>query len=161
VSSIYTVLRSKSRSNIGSRFWDWALDWKNLTQAPVWDATQGFGGNGAVDSTVTVGHGRCVQDGPFAHLQLQYYNNDWRPHCLSRGFIPAELQEHFGAQRLNSSAMAAVMDEPDYYKFLMKLEEGPHSAIPITVRGDFSRFTAPNGKCLTHFLGYRADLCSL
>lgn len=41
--------------------------------------------------------------------------------------------------------MAAVLDEPDYYGFLLMLEDGPHSAIPITVRGDFSRFTAPNG----------------
>ncbi|KAI1084257.1 putative tyrosinase [Whalleya microplaca] len=125
-------------------YWDWAQDWANLTQAPVWNATEGFGGNGNVDLPTTVGHGHCVQDGPFAGLQVQYYNKDWNPHCLSRGFLTGELRDHFGAQRLNSSAMATVLDEPDYYGFLLMLEDGPHSAIPITVRGDFSRFTAPN-----------------
>ncbi|XXG94400.1 hypothetical protein Hte_000655 [Hypoxylon texense] len=125
-------------------YWDWTRDWANLTQAPVWDATEGFGGNGNVDLPTTVGDGRCVQDGPFAGLQVQYYNEDWNPHCLSRGFLTGELQDHFGAQRLNSSAMAAVLDEPGYYGFVLKLEDGPHSAIPITVRGDFLRFTAPN-----------------
>jgi tyrosinase len=117
----------------------------NLTRAPVWDATEGFGGNGNMSLPTTVGNGQCVQEGPFAGLQVQYYNEDWNPHCLSRGFLTGELQDHFGAQRLNSSAMANVMDELDYYKFLLKLEDGPHSAIPINVRGDFSRFTAPNG----------------
>ncbi|KAI0405660.1 putative tyrosinase [Xylaria palmicola] len=125
-------------------YWDWTRDWRNLTQAPVWDATEGFGGNGNVNLPSTVGHGHCVQDGPFAGLQVQYYNEDFNPHCLSRGFLTGELQDHFGAQRLNSSAMAAVLGQPDYYQFLLMLEDGPHSAIPIIVRGDFSRFTAPN-----------------
>lgn len=111
----------------------------------MWDAVEGFGGNGDVNMATTVGHGHCVQDGPFAGLQVQYYNEDWYPHCLSRGFLTGELLDRFGAQRLNASTMAAVLDEPDYYRFLLKLEVGPHSAIPITVQGDFYRFTAPNG----------------
>ncbi|KAK8064599.1 tyrosinase [Apiospora phragmitis] len=74
-------------------YWDWTHDWANLTQAPVWSTTEGFGANG---------------------------------------------------NRLNGTAMAAVLGESDYYGFLLKLEDGPHAAIPITVRGDFSRFTAPN-----------------
>ncbi|KAI8946359.1 putative tyrosinase [Xylaria longipes] len=125
-------------------YWDWTRDWADLTRAPVWDATEGFGGNGNVNLPTTVGQGHCVQDGPFAGLQVQYYNEDWNPHCLSRGFLAGELLDHFGAQRLNTSAMAAVLDEPYYYGFLLKLEDGPHSAIPIIVRGDFYRFTAPN-----------------
>ncbi|KAH9909712.1 putative tyrosinase [Xylariomycetidae sp. FL2044] len=125
-------------------YWDWTRDWANLTQAPVWDAIEGFGGNGNVNTPITVGDGHCVEEGPFAGLQVQYYNEDWNPHCLSRGFLTPDLQDHFGAQRLNSSAMAAVLDESDYYHFLLSLEDGPHSAIPIIVHGDFSRFTAPN-----------------
>jgi tyrosinase len=125
-------------------YWDWTRDWTDITQSPVWDDTEGFGGNGNVNSPTTVGNGHCVQDGPFAGLQLQYYDKDWNPHCLSRSFLTGEYQDHFGAQRLNSSAMAAVLNEPNYYKFLLRLEDGPHSAIPILVRGDFLRFTAPN-----------------
>ncbi|KAI0197510.1 putative tyrosinase [Astrocystis sublimbata] len=126
-------------------YWDWTQDWANLTQAPIWSAVEGFGGNGDSDHPAPVGGGYCVQDGPFAGLQVQYYNEDWRPHCLSRGFLAAESYlEHFGAHRLNSSAIASVLDIPDYFRFLLMLEDGPHSAIPIIVRGDFSRFTAPN-----------------
>ncbi|KAI2618482.1 putative tyrosinase [Hypoxylon sp. NC1633] len=125
-------------------YWDWTRDWADLTQSPIWSATEGFGGNGNMDLPTTVGDGRCVQEGPFAGLQVQYYDEDWNPHCLSRGFLTGEVQDHFGAQRLNSSAIAAVLDEPDYYKFVLRLEDGPHLAIPIIVRGDFLRFTAPN-----------------
>jgi tyrosinase len=101
-----------------------------------------------VDLPTTVGHGHCVQDGPFSDLQVQYYNKDWKPHCLSRGFLTGDLLNYFGTQRLQGGTIAAVLEEPDYYRFLLKLEDGPHSAIPITVRGDFSRFTAPNGMFL-------------
>jgi len=116
-----------------------------LTQAPVWDAIEGFGGNGNTSLPVTVGHGHCIEDGPFADLQVQYYSEDWNPHCLSRGFLAAELRDRFVADRLNKSVMEDIMNEPRYFDFLLRLEDGPHSAIPITVRGDFSRFTAPNG----------------
>jgi hypothetical protein len=117
----------------------------NLTQSPVWDTREGFGGNGNLDLPTTIGHGRCVSDGPFSHLEVQYYSNNLRPHCLSRGFLTGKLQDRFGAQRLNDTAIAAVLNESDYFDFLIKLEEGPHLAIPINVRGDFSRSTAPNG----------------
>ncbi|KAI1146253.1 putative tyrosinase [Nemania diffusa] len=126
-------------------YWDWTQDWANLTQAPIWGSVEGFGGNGDSDHPAPVGDGYCVQNGPFAGLQVQYYNEDSRPHCLSRGFLVAEeYLEHFGAHRLNSSAIAGALDIPDYFRFLSMLEDGPHSAIPILVRGDFSSFTAPN-----------------
>lgn len=94
---------------------------------------------------MTIGDGYCVEDGPFAGLEVQYYNEDWNPHCLSRGLLTGAFLDHFGAQRVNSSAVAAVLDAPDYYSFLLMLEDGPHSSIPTIVRGDFLRFTAPNG----------------
>ncbi|KAK6065103.1 hypothetical protein SCUP515_11410 [Seiridium cupressi] len=40
-------------------YWDWTRDWANLTQAPVWNATEGFGGNGNTDPPITVGGGWC------------------------------------------------------------------------------------------------------
>ncbi|KAI0521558.1 putative tyrosinase [Xylaria bambusicola] len=125
-------------------YWDWTRDWADLTQSPVWDAKEGFGGNGNINNATTVGHGHCVEDGPFAGLQVQYYNLDWYPHCLSRGFLAGDFLDEFGAQRLNRTAIAAVLDEPDYYQFVLKLEDGPHASVPIIVRGDFYRFTAPN-----------------
>ena len=38
------------------------------------------------------------------------------------------------------------MRENDYYRFLIRLEAGPHLSIPKFVMGDFSLFTSPNGK---------------
>ncbi|KAI0436029.1 putative tyrosinase [Xylaria telfairii] len=125
-------------------YWDWTRDSADLAQAPVWDAMEGFGGNGNVKQPITVGHGHCVEDGLFAGLQVQYYDMDWYPHCLSRGFLTGDFLDVFGAHRLNSSAITSILEETDYYQFVLKLEDGPHASIPIIVRGDFYRFTAPN-----------------
>ena len=58
------------------------MDWRNLTQAPVFHIDDGFGGDGNTGE-VTVGHGRWVIDGPFANLEVQYHNEDRRPQCFS------------------------------------------------------------------------------
>ena len=121
------------------------MDWKNLTQAPVWHSDDGFGGDGNVTGEVTVGHGRCVIDGPFANLEVQYYNEDHEPQCLSRGFLNSTSMAIAGSF-IRPAAVEAVLNESKYSTFLLRFEDGPHSAIPISVKGEFSKFTAPNGK---------------
>ncbi|KAI1326470.1 putative tyrosinase [Xylariaceae sp. FL0255] len=89
------------------KYWDWTLDSANLTQAPVWSTTDGFGGNG---------NRHCVQDGPFAGIQVQYFEEAWEPHCLSRSLLPHQ-----------------------YLGFC-----GLRVTIPLFVRGYFLHRTAPN-----------------
>lgn len=94
---------------------------------------------------IFVGHGRCVNDGPFANLEVRHYDGDYHPHCLSRGFLEDELLVRFGHSRTQPEAIEKAMNEADYFNFLSELEDGPHAAIAKCVRGDFSKVTAPNG----------------
>ena len=94
----------------------------------------------------TVGEGRCVKDGPFANLNLLYYDTAFKRHCLSRGFPNETMVSRNISRRVKPSAISEVLDETDYFLFLLRLENGPHAAIPTTIRGDFSTFTAPNGE---------------
>lgn len=57
--------------------------------------------------------------------------------------------EKFYISRLKAQAMMKAMQEPSYFAYLLHMENGPHSAIPISVGGDFGK-SAPNGKkCLS------------
>ncbi|CAD6442792.1 2d33d938-1230-4a59-9b30-9b90f88d4d87 [Sclerotinia trifoliorum] len=125
-------------------YWDWSLDWEDMTKSPIWDSTTGFGGNGNKDSDRSVGYGHCITDGPFANRTLLYFGAEYGAHCLSRGFIHGDhLRAVFGL-KVQPEALEAVLLESDYESFNLKLEEGPHNAIPRAIRGDFLRVTAPN-----------------
>lgn len=127
-------------------YWNWVLDWKNITRSPVWDSETGFGGNGNVTGEVTVGHGRCVIDGPFAHLTTLFFSNtDGESHCLSRGFLSGEALDSKCASRIAPEAVKKVLNASTYESFNRELESGPHLAIPYGVRGHFLRFSAPYG----------------
>ena len=117
----------------------------------MWHIDDGFGGDGNLTGEVTVGHGRCVIDGPFANLHVQYYNEHYEPHCLSRGFLNSTSMAISGSL-IRPAAVERVLNVSNYAAFLLRIEDGPHSAIPISIKGDFSKFTAPNGKESTQTL---------
>jgi len=49
-------------------------------------------------------------------------------------------------QKIRPSALEKIRREPDYYRFLIRLEAKSHLSIPKAIIGDFGLFTAPNGK---------------
>ena len=124
-------------------YWDWTLDWENITIAPIWDPESGFGGNGNSSIGKAVFKGYCVTDGPFAGLQIPYFEHIYQPHCLLRGF-----DEHLSKYRsdLSPEALDSLLLAPDYETLNLGLENGPHIAIPRSVNGDFSLHTAPSGE---------------
>ncbi|OAA60345.1 amino acid transporter [Niveomyces insectorum RCEF 264] len=63
-------------------YWNESSDSANISEATVWDAATGFGGNGT-------GTDNCVSDGPFSNMTLRI-NNDLSssPYCLARNFNP-------------------------------------------------------------------------
>ena len=126
-----------------SRYWDWSLDWENVTQAPVWDTTSGFGGDGDENDIESI-HGHCVTDGPFARLQVLYVEKFPYPHCLSRGFAKGDNLTRFSAA-LKPRALDELLRTPDYATFNLGVEDGPHLSIPRSIHGDFSTVTAPAG----------------
>ena len=143
---------SRTRSNLElqnrlanhpSRYWDWSLDWKDVTQAPVWDTILGFGGDGN-DKDLESIHGHCVTDGPFARLKVLYVEKFPYPHCLSRGFALGDNLTRFSAA-LEPTALDELLRTPDYAAFNLGMEEGPHLSIPRSIHGDFSTVTAPAG----------------
>ena len=126
-----------------SRYWDWSLDWEDVTQAPVWDPILGFGGDGDEKDIESI-HGHCVTDGPFARLKVLYVEKFPYPHCLSRGFARGENLTRFSAA-LEPTALDDLLGTPDYASFNLGVEDGPHLSIPRSIHGDFSTVTAPAG----------------
>ncbi|KAF2730278.1 Di-copper centre-containing protein [Polyplosphaeria fusca] len=141
---IYEImLKEKCMYTGHATYWDWALDWEDLTQAPIWDSTHGFGGNGNTSAAKSVAYGHCVTSGPFAHLSALYYAGAAQKHCLSRGFL-TDLEETRPIRNLISpQAVQQVLDEADFEGFYTRLEFKGHNAIPALVRGDFFEVTAP------------------
>lgn len=138
-----------------SRYWDWTLDWQNLFAAPVWDLDHGFSGNGRESSEPSAFFPRshCIRDGTFANVNVSLAGATYAPHCLTRDFGSFKHEPVASlSQHLRPSAIEALMEEDDYYKFLVKFEDGAHIAIPKFIMGDFRLFTSPNGRCFQFFL---------
>ena len=141
-----TALRKECNYTGVMTYWDWTLDWADFRNAPIWDPSIGFGGDGGKHAPQSVGQGRCVTDGPFAGLEALYNNRRLESHCLSRGFPgPSEMKRWTNG--LQPRLVEEVMALEDYQDFYLELENGPHLAIPYSVRGDFYSFSAPYGKC--------------
>jgi tyrosinase len=121
------------------------LDWEDVTKAPVWDGQHGFGSNGNPKSGESIVKGYCVTDGPFQNFEIPYLDEEYYPHCLSRGFATGE-ELATQAEMLRPERIERLMGMSDYNSFNLGLEDGPHVAIPRSIRGDFSMLTAPSGK---------------
>ncbi|KAG9080677.1 hypothetical protein FRC06_006289, partial [Ceratobasidium sp. 370] len=120
-------------------YWDWTLDARKLSNSKIWDPTTGFGGNG---NTRTKEH--CVQNGPYANVQLTYPNR----HCLSRQFNNGNLRSGLigrmqGAQ-YSKKMIKQVMENDNYDDFSSDLEEIPHDTIHNVIAGDMAQAFSPN-----------------
>lgn len=131
------------------RYWDWSLDWEDLTRSPVFDSTYGFGSNGNLSAPKSVAYGHCVTDGPFANKQALYYGGENITHCFSRGFVTNETTKHEIASKISPQFLRHLLDVQTFERFFEVLEYGPHNAIPKTIRGDFFVVTAPYGNYLS------------
>lgn len=136
-------------------YWDWSLDWSQFRTAPVWDANSGLGGDGT--GPQSVGNGRCVTGGPFSDIDLSFYDGEFQPHCLSRGFPPKEELKELG-QLIRPKAIEDLMDEDNYPTFAGELETRAHKFLSHSVRGDLSRFTGPNGTVSFFFFFFFVNL---
>ncbi|KAJ4366488.1 hypothetical protein N0V83_008124 [Neocucurbitaria cava] len=130
-------------------YWDWQLDWQDITKAPIWDGEHGFGSTGVPDKSArAILSGYCVTDGPFKDIMIPYLDEKHYPHCLSRGFLQGEELKN-QSMMISPDALESLLSLDDYESFNLGLEHGPHLAIPRSIRGDFSLLTAPSGKLLS------------
>ena len=131
-------------ANQDCRYWDWSKDWENFETAPVWDSETGFGGDGDASGEMTVGNGRCVASGPFAGHEVSFYDDKYQPHCLSRGFQSATELSDLG-KLIEPKIVERMLRAPDFNTFALELEARGHRFMSESIRGDFSKFTGPNG----------------
>jgi tyrosinase len=131
-------------------YWDWTLDWENLQEAPVFNSDQeiGFGTDGDKDGEITVGKtGRCVVDGAFKDIKLNFYDVKWKPHCLSRGFRDDNgVLGSIDGRPISPESIDEIMNLNEYEDFVKLMESRVHDTIPFGIGGDFETFTAPYGK---------------
>ena len=143
-----TALRSKCNYSLsGLVYWDWTLEWDDLAHSAVFDPDTGFGGDGdrSPDATVTVGNnGRCVTTGPFNDIVANFYDVQYRPHCLSRGFRNDHGDQGvIDGALLSPESVEEVLQADSYESFVVGMEEKLHDVIPFGIGGDFETFTAP------------------
>lgn len=131
---------------IFARYWDWSLDWMNLANSSIWDSSTGFGGDGDLDSPVTVGEGRCVTDGPFSELRPIIYNHTYTRHCLSRGFRDGKAVGRLPGRPYSPESIGSILREPTYKEFVRRVENYLHNTMHQAIAGDFLAMTAANGK---------------
>ena len=92
-----------------------------------------------------MGEDRCVVDGPFAGLEVHFFDVADNPHCLSRGFWDSKPFDEV-ALYLQPSVIEQVLTAKNYKDFFTALESGPHDAIPMGIGGDFRYTIAPYGR---------------
>lgn len=117
----------------------------DLAKSSIWSNEDGFGGDGDPNGTEIVGQGRCVVDGPFAHLRPILYNHTYTQHCLSRGFHDGETMGRLPGSAYKPEKIGEILREPTYEGFRLQLEVYLHGSLHQSVNGDFKAMTAANG----------------
>ncbi|CAJ2507926.1 Uu.00g091120.m01.CDS01 [Anthostomella pinea] len=128
-------LRSWCNYTGAQPYWDWSLDAVSpeaFLKAPVFDAVDGFGGNGPyVDSAndpSVVAHipgktgGGCITDGPFKDRKVSMgpgKSTKLNPHCLRRDIAP-----EFAASKLNSTMVDWVLSADNFLEFDIRVQGG-------------------------------------
>lgn len=148
-------------SCLDDSYWDWVLDSDDLSKAPIWDTVDGFGGNGDINTPITVSEGYCVTGGPFANVTRAWKSRPtgkghelaYRPHCMSRGFRNAstvskyyDLDIQVLHSRISPKKVQKILEQPDFNSFFQEFEGSAHNAIPLFIMGDWFTLSAPNGK---------------
>lgn len=124
-------------------YWDWETAAAgNVTQAAIWSATNGFGGDGIrVDNPPQGTFPRCITTGPFTALRPVYWGEnlflDEQPHCIQRqwarppGTADVPVSRHLRAEKYDTTAMNIVRSKTTFETFAPALEGGPVSCSQV------------------------------
>ncbi|KAE9372643.1 Di-copper centre-containing protein [Stipitochalara longipes BDJ] len=127
-------------------YWDWSLDWKDLSKSPVFDISPGFGGdshsNSEPSEVAIVGGDRCVNEGPFTNITVHWWTQQGDPHCLSRGFRDIQPISHMGYV-FKPESIERLLQQPDYKQFFLAMEHSVHDGLQVAIGGDIMFNTAP------------------
>lgn len=126
---------------INQSYWDWETAANgNVTQAAIWSASNGFGGDGIRQPGGYIPEGTfpaCITTGPFTALRPVYWGvNRYfteSPHCINRqwarppGSTDVPVLRHLKGETYNTTAMNVVRAANNYDSFRVALENGPVS----------------------------------
>ncbi|KAH8812840.1 hypothetical protein F5884DRAFT_786519 [Xylogone sp. PMI_703] len=139
-------LKDKCGYTGGLTYWDWTLDWEDLSRSPIFKSSPGFGGNSNPNSepskVAIVGGDRCLQDGPFAGTTVHWWTQEGQSHCLSRGFQDVVPIEEMG-KSFRPGRIEKILQQPDYESFFLNMEHTIHNGIQVAIGGDIMYNTAP------------------
>ena len=93
-------------------------------------------------------NGNCVLDGPFANLNVAYFNDKYYPHCLERGFANDNGPGLFSGDAFHPGSVQQTLRQQDFFNFSKSLEYGAHNGLPGGVGGEFRAYSAPNGRSI-------------
>ncbi|TDZ37774.1 Tyrosinase ustQ [Colletotrichum trifolii] len=131
-------------------YWDWTLDYLDITKSPVFSADNatGFGGNGnQTEPNSNAELTQCVTDGAFAGFELQYFDLTARPHCINRRFNDGpsgDMGKYIQELYTPDIISGIIRNATDFSQFSTSLENAPHGAIHTAIGGDFTVTSAPN-----------------
>ena len=129
-------------------YWDWSLDWQDPYNSPIFDPENGFGGEGS--KLVEGFRGSCLDAGPLPNYRVLYIEPFFWPHCLSRDYLKDQTSVPEWAGKWNPEYIETLFEETDLDSFALKIETGPHRALPRMLHGYFSTRNAPiDSACYT------------
>lgn len=132
--------------------WNWVLDAKNVTKAPVWssDSRTGFGGNGTGDHNTQLDiDGGRVMNGAFKDFELRHPVK----HFLERQwtiYLDSSVNGSiFGSQYFDETAIKTILRFKNFSSFWVSIEgenpnviddasPGPHAMVHALVGGEFA-----------------------
>ncbi|KAI5843810.1 hypothetical protein DFP73DRAFT_550358 [Morchella snyderi] len=139
VAAYEKALREECGYDGAQPYWDWTLDSADFLSSPLWDATTGFGGNGAAIPATNNSFGvpgatggGCVSDGPFVDFRLHLGPGDSlnaTNRCLTRGFSPV-----IAANFSNTAKVDRALAQVDFGWF-DKIVEGETNFVNVGIHG--------------------------
>jgi tyrosinase len=145
------VLHDECGYNGTTPWWDWSLDSPDngghFNSSPIWDATYGFGGDGAAIQGRSRDRGRrlrCLVDGPWAKTRIRL-----DPEEMQHGFercIERDFDSEWGDNSCSPSKTLNGVLAQDTYEVFSELDVpaggfkmdrgGPHAIGHIAVGGE-------------------------
>ncbi|KAH7334421.1 hypothetical protein B0J17DRAFT_720827 [Rhizoctonia solani] len=136
----FIVLREQAMAECGYSdpmpYWDWTRDSTEdkFKNSEIFDNEKGFGGSGSGKTDWV--DGLCVEEGPYAGLQVDYPE----PHCLTRRFnFTGNVVDNW-----TKSVVNEIMQYDNYVDFWNNTERLPHDNLHRTISGDMRRQYSPN-----------------
>lgn len=129
-------------------YWDWTLDWQDISASSIWSNEDGFGGENdcSIDMRGDTSDNTCVS-GPFKDNVFINFNGTIWPHCLSRQLQNTTSERGKLAKELiRPEAMGQLTRSQNYGTLRYMIEMQMHNVIHYGIIGDLTEVSSANGR---------------